>query len=1018
MSMASPHRIVTRAAIGAALSTAMTGVGGVASAGEIVSLWNGPVGGSWNAAGAWLPMVVPNNSGGNTYAVVVAPTGNGLVLVNMSPTINSLSIDFDDVVRLLNGQTLTIAGGLLTGSGVLEMGSVGGATDLRFASDAQALGSLTIGNGSSHGNRVYGLAGAVRLTIGPDASVVGAMLLGIGQMRLTNDGLIQAEGGAGINLDLTDGLGNFNNGLIRSAPGSQLFILGTTLENELGTVAAGAGTTVNFQSSRVNGGVIDDEDGVDGSGVVRFLATNFLKGVTIRGNALVPNGNTLRLENDLTLNDARLSLASVGGVVDLIIDTPLIAPTGDGEIIGSNQVVNRIYGAASTHRLVVPSTVPIRGGFAIGINQMRLTNNGLIQAEGGAGINLDLTDGLGNFNNGLIRSAPGSQLFILGTTLENELGTVAAGAGTTVTFQSSRVNGGVIDDEDGVDGSGVVRFLATNFLKGVTIRGNALVPNGNTLRLENDLTLNDARLSLASVGGVVDLIIDTPLIAPTGDGEIIGSNQVVNRIYGAASTHRLVVPSTIPIRGGFAIGINQMRLTNNGLIQAEGGAGINLDLTDGLGNFNNGLIRSAPGSQLFILGTTLENELGTVAAGAGTTVTFQSSRVNGGVIDDEDGVDGSGVVRFLATNSLNGVTIQGNALLPNGNTLLLEGGIVNDGRLQIASIGGVTDVRLDVAAATIGGGGEIVMSGFAVNRIYALNNAFELTIGNEQTVRGAGSIGINQLRLINDGAIIAETSPGFTIDPSDSGIGFVNNGLLHAQGAGIVLSPGPVTNSGTVRIDPTRTITRTGTAYVQQAGVTEVNGTLASAPGTTINGGVLRGTGQITGSVVNAGGTVSPGTSAGTLSITGNYTQQTNGALSIEIGGSSPRDSDRLAITGTANLGGTLEVARIDGFIPDPRELFTILTASNIVGTFQSVVSCDDIEVIYDLPNAVKVRFTTASGVPGDLNNDGVVNGADLALLLGAWGLCGGDPCCVADLNGDGIVSGADIAILLGNWTS
>jgi FtsP/CotA-like multicopper oxidase with cupredoxin domain len=48
-----------------------------------------------------------------------------------------------------------------------------------------------------------------------------------------------------------------------------------------------------------------------------------------------------------------------------------------------------------------------------------------------------------------------------------------------------------------------------------------------------------------------------------------------------------------------------------------------------------------------------------------------------------------------------------------------------------------------------------------------------------------------------------------------------------------------------------------------------------------------------------------------------------------------------------------------------------------------------------------------------DLDLDGAVSGADLAILLGAWSQS--DP--VADLDGDGIVSGADLAILLGAWT-
>jgi len=48
---------------------------------------------------------------------------------------------------------------------------------------------------------------------------------------------------------------------------------------------------------------------------------------------------------------------------------------------------------------------------------------------------------------------------------------------------------------------------------------------------------------------------------------------------------------------------------------------------------------------------------------------------------------------------------------------------------------------------------------------------------------------------------------------------------------------------------------------------------------------------------------------------------------------------------------------------------------------------------------------------PADLNNDGLVNGGDLAQLLGGWGSRG-----PADLDGNGTVNGADLAIVLGAW--
>ena len=48
----------------------------------------------------------------------------------------------------------------------------------------------------------------------------------------------------------------------------------------------------------------------------------------------------------------------------------------------------------------------------------------------------------------------------------------------------------------------------------------------------------------------------------------------------------------------------------------------------------------------------------------------------------------------------------------------------------------------------------------------------------------------------------------------------------------------------------------------------------------------------------------------------------------------------------------------------------------------------------------------------GDLDGSGVIDGADLGGLLGAWGTPGSP----ADLDGDGTVGGADLGVMLGNW--
>lgn len=55
---------------------------------------------------------------------------------------------------------------------------------------------------------------------------------------------------------------------------------------------------------------------------------------------------------------------------------------------------------------------------------------------------------------------------------------------------------------------------------------------------------------------------------------------------------------------------------------------------------------------------------------------------------------------------------------------------------------------------------------------------------------------------------------------------------------------------------------------------------------------------------------------------------------------------------------------------------------------------------------------------PNDLNNDGAINAADLAIVLGAWGVCEKGEACPADLDDDGEVGASDLAILLGSWES
>jgi len=71
-----------------------------------------------------------------------------------------------------------------------------------------------------------------------------------------------------------------------------------------------------------------------------------------------------------------------------------------------------------------------------------------------------------------------------------------------------------------------------------------------------------------------------------------------------------------------------------------------------------------------------------------------------------------------------------------------------------------------------------------------------------------------------------------------------------------------------------------------------------------------------------------------------------------------------------------------------------------------------------EVDGVAAVRAASPEFAPADLDRNGVINGADLATLLGHWGGNGTlENGASADLNGDGVVNGADLALLLGAWS-
>lgn len=136
----------------------------------------------------------------------------------------------------------------------------------------------------------------------------------------------------------------------------------------------------------------------------------------------------------------------------------------------------------------------------------------------------------------------------------------------------------------------------------------------------------------------------------------------------------------------------------------------------------------------------------------------------------------------------------------------------------------------------------------------------------------------------------------------------------------------------------------TSSSVLTNVATIENNGTLAStATGTinnagtfNLNGGILN-VDTFNGDLNNTGGTVGPGHSPGITTINGDYSQDANSMLLIEIlGMTSGTEYDVLNVTGSATLGGVLNID-LDYAGLALGDSFDILIADAILGEFASI---------------------------------------------------------------------------------
>jgi len=764
----------------------------------------------------------------------------------------------------LRGQTT----GVLTGSVNATLGGVNieGVLGLRNGEGLGIAGvSVNTGTLRLDGNNFH-----TDLRINGDASVNGA-----GTILLSNSGNNRIYGQVGSNT-LTLGVGQ----TLRGA--GQLGVNQLNIVNQGAVVAEGsAGLNLHVGTFNNAGGAIEVRDGsfarftggTFSGGVLRGALTGelagstnaTLNGVNIEGVLGLRNGEGVGIAG-VSVNSGTLKLNGNNFLTDLRINGDATL-NGVGTILLSNSGVNRIFSQSGSGTLTLGAGQTLRGAGQLGVGLLNVANQGTVVAEGSVGLDIRV----GTFN--------------------NAGGAIEVRDGSFARFGSGTFSGGVLRGAL----TGEVAGSTNATLNGVNIEGVLGLRNGEGVGIAG-VSVNSGMLKLNGNNFLTDLRINGDATV-NGVGTILLSNSGVNRIFSQSGSGTLTLGAGQTLRGAGQLGVGLLNIANQGTVVAEGSVGLDIRV----GTFN--------------------NAGGAIEVRDGSFARFTGGTFSGGVLRGAL----TGELAGSTNATLDGVNIEGVLGLRNGEGVGIAGVSVNSGTLKLNGNNFLTDLRLN-GDATINGSGTILLSNSGVNRIYGDSNAYRLTIGAGQTLRGAGQLGVNQLQITNNGSIVADQAVALTVNPT---------------------AADPLTNRGTVEVASGSQMTLSGSNLLQDgaAARTVVNGTLTTAL-VELDAGSLSGTGTVIGAVSNSGGSVAPGASPGKLTIQGNYTQGGAGSFDVEISGLQQGvEHDWLAITGIASLAGSLRLNF--GYTPTLGSTFVILTSGGLrTGTFSTLIQPSGWDVV------------------------------------------------------------------------
>jgi fibronectin-binding autotransporter adhesin len=836
----------------------------------------------------------------------------------------------------VNAGMLALSGaGSLAASGGLTLAAAGAEFDISGASGNRSIGALSgvAGSTVTLGANALTLGGAGNTIFGGSIGGAGGIAKqGSGRQTLT--GINAYLGGTTINdgtLALS-GAGSLasSGSLSLSGTGAGFDISGASGNRTIGALSGGAGSTITLGANTLAFGnatnqVFAGSIGGTGGIVKQGTGRQTLSGISTYSGITTVSAGELRVDGALTgpgavTVSAGATLSGTGSIAGAVtVDGTLSAGHSPGTLTVGSLTLNS--GSTSVFELNTPGVVggsnPVTGNDLVEVTG-NLTLGGALDARAAAAGYYRLFDYggtlTGSFDTQSVTSSRGGFTIAgaqVDTAVAGQVNLAVLGAGQTMQFwdgantsANGTVNGGAgtwsgfgtnwTDSAGGANGGwgGSVGIFAGAAGGAVSVSG---MVSFDTLQFStNGYVLSGGTLAIAPAsGGAGTFNVDNGITASIASTIDDGSGTAITKVGGGT----LILSGNNSYTGGTAI--------DGGTLQVSADA--NLGAISGGLTFDGGTLR--------------------------TTASFSSARnvilnAAGGIFQTDADLSWSGVISGSGALTKTG---SGTLILTGTNTYA-GGTTIIDGVLQIGDGGTSGSIT----------GAVVNNSTLAFNRSNDIAFADAISgTGNVQK-RGSGSLTLTGANSYSGGTLIAQ---GTLIGSASSfGTGQItNNGALvidqptDASFANAINGSGSFTKRGAGNLVLTGASALIGSTTVE-AGKLSVNASLAASTVRVLSGAVLGGSGTVGGIAANAGATVSPGNSIGTLTVSGNVSFAAGSTYQVEVNAAG--QSDRIAASGGATLnGGAVQVLAENGNYAASTN-YTILTASGgVSGTFSTVTS-------------------------------------------------------------------------------